>query len=421
MIYMIDEILSGKVKKASFKGWVYRKREQKDAIFLIIRDSTGIIQCVIKKGDKSWKKAQKVTIESSVEITGTAKKDKRAPGGHEIKVDTLKIIGLAEIYPISRDLSTEFLRDVRHLWLRSRKITTLIKISSKVSELVHSWFRKQGYTEIHPPMFVSGACEGGSTLFEVEYFGKKAFLTQSWQLYAEAIAHAIEKIYTIAPSFRAEKSHTSRHVTEFWHIEMEQAHATMKDIMKVEEDLVLHVLKGVAKECKKELEILKVKIDIPKKPFPKITFDEAVKRLKAKGFKIGPEDDLGADEEKALAKEFKGPVFVYDYPRKIKAFYCKAYKDKPDYVMSTDLIVPRIGEISTGGSRVDDKKELIKRMKEFGLDRKDYEWYIDLRKYGSVPHAGFGMGIERLIAWMLKLDSIYDVLPFPRTPKRLYP
>jgi len=352
------------------------------------------------------------------------REDARAPGGFEIQVKDFRIIGLAERFPIGKNLSEEFLRDVRHLWLRSPQMTAVMSVRSDVIRLVNDWFMSHGYKQVSPPMFVSGACEGGSTLFELKYFDKLAYLTQSWQLYAEAMIYSLEKIYTIAPSFRAEKSRTIRHLTEYWHIECEQAFADMEDIMKVEEQLVSSICQTVAEQNKRELEILKVdpkKLAATYSPFERITYDEAIEILQEKKFDVKWGDDFGYDEEKMLAEEFGKPFFVYAYPKKIKAFYCKIYPDKPKLAMSTDMLVPRIGEISTGGSRVDDKEELIKRMKEFDLDPKDYEWYIDLRRYGTVPHAGFGLGLERLLTWMLNLNSIFDAIPFPRTMARIYP
>jgi len=422
MFVSIEEVFSGKHngKEVSLRGWVYRKREQKEIDFVILRDSTGLIQLAAKNNPQ----ARKSTIESSIEATGIVKEDGRAPGGYEIQVKDFRIIGLAETFPIGKDLGEEFLRDVRHLWLRSPKMTAIMRIRSNVIRLVNEWFLTHGYKQVSPPMFVSGACEGGSTLFELKYFDKKAFLTQSWQLYAEAMIYSLEKIYTISPSFRAEKSRTIRHLTEYWHIECEQAFSDMDDIMKVEEQLVSHICQSVAQQNRKELEILEVdykKLANVYAPFERITYDDAIKILQGKRFNIRWGDDFGYDEEKTLAEEFGKPFFVYAYPKKIKAFYCKIYSDNPKLAMSVDMMVPKIGEISTGGSRVDDKKELIERMREFDLDPKDYEWYVDLRKYGTVPHAGFGLGLERLLAWMLNLNSIFDAIPFPRTMARIYP
>ena len=422
----IQDILAGKheSEQISIRGWVYRKRESKKTIFLLIRDATGIIQSTIKEGTQAWKEAEKITIESSTTLSGTVKKDNRAPGGYEISTNEITIIGLAETFPIAKDQSEEFLRDVRHLWLRSRKMNLIMRVRSEVLWLIHKFFREKDFIEISPPMFITSACEGGATLFETKYFDRDLFLTQSAQLYSEILIHSLEKVYTCAPSFRAEKSRTIRHLCEYWHVEPEWAFADMDDVMQIEEELVSYVCRKVAKRCKRELQELGVdpkKLLKIKPPFPRITYKEAIVKLRKKGLDIKWGEDLGYDEEKALAEGFKGPFFVYDYPKEIKAFYCKTYRDKPGIAMSVDMLVPRIGELTTGGAREDDKDELIRRVKELGLQVEDYDWYIDMRRYGTVPHAGFGLGVERLLMWMLDLDNIIDTIPFPRTLRRSYP
>ncbi len=421
----IEDVLDGRYvdERVSVRGWVYRKRESKNVIFVIVRDVTGVIQCIIRKGSPAWAEAEKLTIESSVTLSGTVKRDERAPGGYEISADELRIVGLAETFPITKDQSKEFLRDVRHLWLRSRKMTTIMKVRSETLRFVDDFFRARGFIEVSPPMFISSACEGGATLFGLKHFDQDLYLTQSAQLHLEAEIYSLEKVYCVAPSFRAEKSRTIRHLTEYWHVEAEQAFATMDDMMCLEEDLVSYVCQKVAEKCEKELKALKVnpqKLANIQPPFARITYDKAIETLQKKGFEIKWGEDFGFNEEKALAAEF-GPLFVYAYPKEIKAFYCKMYSDDPRLVMSVDLIVPRIGELTTGGSRVDDEEELIERMEEFGLRKEDYDWYIDLRRYGTVPHAGFGLGVERLLAWMLNLENIMETIPFPRTVRRFYP
>ncbi len=425
-VVAIQEVLDGKFEgeTVTIRGWIYRKRESKRTIFLVVRDVSGVIQCTVKKADPMWIHAEKATIESSVELRGRVKRDKRAPGGYEIAIENLSIVGLAEAFPISKDKSTDFLRDVRHLWLRSRKMSQIMRVRSEVLRSIHDFFRSNGFIEVSPPMFVSGACEGGSTLFGLEYFGQDLYLTQSAQLYLEALIYSLEKVYCVAPSFRAEKSRTIRHLTEYWHVEPEWAFAEMDDLMRVEEDLLSYVCHKIVENCRREMEDLDVdisKLMAVKTPFPKITYTEAIEMLNEKNFKIKWGDDLGFNEEKALADEFGGPFFIYAYPKKIKAFYCKTYRDDPDLVMSADMLVPRIGEISTGGAREDDKMELIKGLKEFGLKEEDYEWYVDLRRYGTVPHVGFGIGVERVLTWMLDLENIIDSIPFPRTTRRFYP
>ena len=422
----ISKILQGSCtdQKVTIRGWVYRKREGKELIFLLIRDSTGVIQSTIKKTSPCWSDAQKLTIESSLLLEGTAKVDGRAPGGFEISADNVNVIGLAETFPISKDKSEEFIRDMRHLWLRSRKMNLVMKVRAEVLEAAREYFKSQSYTEVSPPMFISAAVEGGSTLFALKYFDQELYLTQSSQLYLEILMYSLENVYCIAPSFRAEKSRTIRHLTEYWHIEGEWAFADMDALMKFEEGLMAHVCKAISEKCQKEFKELGANIEKLKAvqaPFPRITYKEAIERLKPKNPALDWGSDLGYEDEKVLAEDFGKPFFVYDYPTAIKAFYCKTYKDHPDVAMSVDMMVPRIGEISTGGAREDNKDILIQRMKEQGLKPEDYEWYIDLRRYGTVPHVGFGMGLERLLVWMLDLENIIDAIPFPRTTRRFYP
>lgn len=422
----VDEVLKGKYdgKKVAIRGWVYRKRESKQTIFLLLRDSTGVVQCTVKTDGKAWADAEKLTIESSLSLEGEARQDKRAPGGYEIAVEKLSVIGLAEVFPISKDKSEEFLRDMRHLWLRSRKMNLVMKVRDEVLQATREFFRSQGFVEVSPPMFISAAVEGGSTLFGLKYFDQDLYLTQSSQLYLEILIYSLEKVYCIAPSFRAEKSRTIRHLTEYWHIEGEWPFADMHDLMRFEEELLTNVCRTIAKKCVREFAELGAdisKIASVKTPFPRITYTEAVEKLKDKGSKIKWGDDLGYDDEKTLADEFGKPFFVDDYPTVIKAFYCKTYRDHPELAMSTDMLVPRIGEISTGGAREDDKETLVRRIREMGLREQDYDWYLDLRRYGTVPHVGFGMGLERLLTWMLDLENIIDSIPFPRTLRRFYP
>ncbi len=422
----IREVLDGchENEKVAIRGWVYRKREGKTLIFLLVRDSTGFIQCTVKKGSPAWNEAARLTIESSLSLEGIVKSDKRAPGDYEITVESIHVIGLAELFPITKDQSEQFIRDVRHLWLRSRRMNLVMKIRDAVLQDARDFFESQDFTEVSPPMFISAAVEGGSTLFGVKYFDQNLYLTQSSQLYLEILIYSLEKVYCIAPSFRAEKSRTIRHLTEYWHIEGEWPFAEMNDLMCFEEELMAHICQQTAEKCKLELEELEVdvsKLSSVKTPFSRITYAEAVELLHKKGANLKWGDDLGYEDEKTLAEEFGKPFFVYDYPTEIKAFYCKTYRDRPEVAMSVDMLVPRIGEISTGGAREDDKGVLIKRIENMGLKAEDYEWYLDLRRYGTVPHIGFGMGVERLLAWMLDLENIIDAIPFPRTTRRFYP
>ncbi len=422
----IGDILGGSFKdqKVVVRGWVYRKREGKELIFLVIRDSTGFIQCTVKKISPAWAEAQRVTIESSLTLEGTAREDKRAPGGYEISAENVAVVGLAETFPIAKDKSEEFIRDMRHLWLRSRKMNLMMKVRAETLEATREYFKSQGYTEVSPPMFISAAVEGGSTLFGLKYFDQDLYLTQSSQLYLEILIYSLENVYCIAPSFRAEKSRTIRHLTEYWHMEAEWPFADMNDLMKFEEGMMEHVCHTIGDNCQKEFTEIGAdieKLKTVKTPFPRITYAEAINRLKVKNPLLSWGADLGYEDEKVLAEDFGKPFFVYDYPTAIKAFYCKTYREHPEIAMSVDMMVPRIGEISTGGAREEDKDVLIQRMKEQGLKPEEYEWYLDLRRYGTVPHVGFGMGLERLLTWMLDLDNIIDAIPFPRTTRRFYP
>jgi asparaginyl-tRNA synthetase len=422
----ISEILEGKCtdQKVTVRGWVYRKREGKSLIFILIRDSTGVIQSTVRSDNSCWSQAQKLTIESSLSLEGVSRKDTRAPGGFEIGAENLEIIGLAENFPISKDKSEEFIRDMRHLWLRSRKMNLVMKVRAQTLKAAREYFEQQKYTEVSPPMFISAAVEGGSTLFGLKYFEQDLYLTQSSQLYLEILMYSLENVYCIAPSFRAEKSRTIRHLTEYWHMEGEWPFADMNDLMKFEEGLMEYICQTIAARCEKEFKELGAdieKLKAVKTPFPRITYREAIERLKPKNPALDWGADLGYEDEKVLAEDFGKPFFVYDYPTAIKAFYCKTYEDHPEVAMSVDMMVPRIGEISTGGAREDNKDTLIERMKAQGLKPEDYEWYLDLRRYGTVPHVGFGMGLERLLVWMLDLDNIIDAIPFPRTTRRFYP
>lgn len=425
----ICEVLSGREQNrtVTIRGWVYRKREGKQTIFLVVRDATGIIQSTVKAGTTAWHEAEKLTIESSLSLEGNVKEDKRAPGGFEIVAHKIAVIGLAELFPITKGKkgeSEEFLRNVRHLWLRSRRMNLIMKVRSDVMRFTREFFEKSSFAEVSPPMFITSACEGGSTLFGLKYFDQQMYLTQSAQLYLEILIYSLEKVYCIAPSFRAEKSRTIRHLTEYWHIEAEQAFADMDDLIKLEEELLAHICRRAEQDCRQEFEELQAnisKLALVKTPFPKITYTEAIDRLNAKGVKKRWGEDMGYEDEKAVAEEFGKPFFVYDYPKEIKAFYCKTHPDKPELALSTDMLVPRIGEISTGGAREDDQQKLVGRIKESCLKVEDYDWYVDLRRYGTVPHVGFGMGLERVLTWMLDLENIIDAIPFPRTTRRFYP
>ncbi len=414
----IKDVLKGDLtgKEVWLRGWVYRKRDQKDIVFLILRDSTGIIQLACK----GIEEARDTTVESSIQVLGIVKEDKRAPGGFEIQVKDLKIIGLAETFPISKDLSEEFTRDVRHLWIRSQKLRRIFKIRSEVFRAIDDFCRSRGFFEIQSPIFTTAACEGGSSLFEVKYFDKELYLSQSWQLYAEAMIQTLEKIYTITPAFRAEKSRTKRHIAEYWTAEVEAAWVDYEEIIEFEEDLILYVVDHVLKHCEKELKELGrdlTELKELKKPFLRIKYKEALEKL---GKKWG-HDITDKDERELIEKLGSKPVFLTHFPRDMKAFYMRPDPKDPKVVLAADLLVPGVGEIIGGSERIYDIKELLESIKIFKLDKKHYEWYIDLRKYGTVPHSGFGLGIERLIMWIAGVEHIMDTIPFPRTMTRVYP
>ncbi|MEW6295005.1 MAG: asparagine--tRNA ligase [Candidatus Diapherotrites archaeon] len=415
--------------EVQLRGWIKRKREISDTIFVLLRDSTNEIQCVIEKGKMSaeqWNSIKKAGIESSIELKGLLSEDKRAPNGFELKVQELSVVGLSESFPISKDLSEEFLLDVRHLWLRSTKMTAINKIRSTVLYAVRDYYRKIGWFETSPAIITPNACEGGTTLFEFSYFGEKKFLSQSAQMYQEVLIFSLENVWGLTPSFRAEKSKTARHLTEYWHLEGEAAWKKMEDMMKVIEGMVEFVCEAVARENKKELELLGRKpeeLNAVRAPFARISYDEALAVLSSKyKKKMRWGSDLSIKEEKLLGQDERIPFFIYGYPTAIKAFYVKEVPEDPKKCFSFDLIAPEgFGEICTGGQREDVIENMVKKLKKDKIPLKNYEWYLDLRRYGSVPHSGFGLGIERLLKWICRQESIKDVIPFPRTINRSYP
>lgn len=426
----IEKALEKKKGQISLRGWVYRETKMKDKMFIVLRDSSNILQCVIKKEnvpEKEWNDMQKVLMESSVELSGALKEDKRAPTGYEVEVSQIKVVGYAEPFPITKEINEELLLDRRHLWLRSRKMTAIMKIRSTVFGAYHEYFRSKGFYEFQSPIIIPGGAEEGPTLFELKYGDKKAYLAQTWQLYAEAAMFALEKIYTMAPSFRAEKSKTSRHLTEYWHAEMEVAWANLSDIMDYAEELVKHIVKRVLENNKEDLKTLgrdakKLEPTVNKK-FPRITYDEALKILKEK-FKINVKwgEDLRTLEEDKLMELNETPLFVTHYPKDIMAFYKPRDKKNPKVAVCFDLLAPEGSHEIMGGSERDvDINELIKTLKSKGEKIEDYKYYLDTRKYGSVPHAGFGMGTDRIVKWICGLDNIKDAIAFPRTPGRFSP
>ena len=415
--------------EVSLRGWVYRHRLLgEDKVFIVLRDATGIIQCVVKKNavpDSTWRVAEESYIESAVQVRGEVRRDDRAPGGKEVMVKEMTFISRGEPFPISKDFSEEFLLDVRHLWLRSRKMTTVMKVRSRVFELAREFLNREGFYEVHAPTFTISGCEGGSTLFEVPYFGKKVYLTQSAQLYLESMIYSLEKVYSLAPSFRAEKSKTPRHLTEFWHLEPEAAWMDFEGNIKLQEDLITYIVQGLLKENEEDLMRMgrdPADLEKVRPPFPRLDYEKAVEMVNDLGGKMEYGDDFGADEEALISNQYEKPLVVHHYPKEIKAFYMREDPKKPGTVLNNDLLAPEgNGEIIGGSERIWKLEELLQRLKENGLSEEDYYWYIDLRRYGSVPHSGFGLGMERLIKWILKLRTVRDAIPYPRTIKRVKP
>lgn len=423
----ISEALKGG-GRATVRGWVYRKRALRDKIFILLRDSTGVIQLVFSRGPPAFDLAEKLNLESSLVATGTIKEEPRAPGGKELHVEAVDWYYVGNPYPINEDAAqadSEYLMDVRHLWLRSRKMQAVLKIRHTVFGAVHEYFRGRGFYEVQAPMFITAAVEGGATLFKVPYFDGFVYLTQSSQFYLEAFIYSLERVYTVAPSFRAEPSRTRRHLTEFWHAEAEAAWAHLDDVMNITEELISHIVRRVLDERQAELKLLGRRteaLENIKPPFYKLSYDEALEILMGKGFEAKWGDDLGADEEKALTSEFDRPIQLYGFPEKVKAFYHRNDPKRPEVTLSVDVLAPEgYGEVVGGGERIYDERELIEKIERFGLSPKDYQWYIDLRRYGSVPHAGFGLGVDRVVMWIAGLDHVRDAVPFPRDVRRRYP
>ncbi|MEK6973138.1 MAG: asparagine--tRNA ligase [archaeon] len=417
--------------KGSFytRGWVKRKRELKNKMFILLRDETDELQCVLDR-DKADKKladiVEKATMESSVELKGALRKDERAPNGFELDIEDLKIVGLADTFPIGRDLSEEFLLDVRHLWIRSSKISNALKVRATVFEAFREFMKENNFTETSGPMFVSGSVEGGSTLFKVPYFDKTVYLTQSSQFYMEVMMFALGNCYTIAPSFRAEKSRTPRHLTEFWHAEAEMPWAGLEDIIDLEERMLKHMVEKVVIDREKELIGLgrdpKTLEPSIKKKYHRMTYEEAVKEISKKFSYVKSGYDLGEKEEREFTKDLDRPIILTHYPTSLKPFYHRLDPKDPTHVLCNDILAPEgYGEIIGSGERCWNANELIDRIKKDKLPLEPYQWYIDLRRFGSVPHAGFGMGLERFAAWLCKAQTIRDVVPIPRTITRTYP
>jgi asparaginyl-tRNA synthetase len=425
----IEEIHGHIGEEVTIKGWLYKKRSSGKLRFLLIRDGTGLLQTVMLKGevaDVTFSLYDKLTQESSLEITGTVREDERAPGGYELSIRTLEPIQIAEDYPITpKEHGTSFLMDHRHLWLRSSKQLAILRIRDEVIKACRDFFSERGFVLVDAPIFTPAASEGTTTLFETKYFDDKAYLTQSGQLYNEAAAMAFGKVYCFGPTFRAEKSKTRRHLTEFWMVEPEMAFYDLADTMDLAEDFIIYIVNRVLQKEQKELTVLQrdlEKLSNVVKPFPRISYDEAVRILADEGADFQWGQDFGGADETILSKKFDRPVIIHRYPLECKAFYMKTDPDKPKLALCMDVLAPEgYGEIVGGGQREDNLIELEAKIREHQLPMEAFKWYLDLRRYGSVPHAGFGLGIERTVAWICGRSHLREAIPFPRLLSRIYP
>ncbi len=416
-------------QNVTIKGWVQNKTHKGKLLFIMLRDGTGMIQAVVFKGnfdDDYFDELVRLSQESAIIVTGKIVEDKRSKGGFELQADEVAIHHEAQEYPITpKEHGIEFLMDHRHLWLRSTKQNALLKVRHKVIKASRDFLDNHGFTLVDAPIFTPSACEGTTNLFETEYFDSQAFLTQSGQLYMEAGAMAFGKAYCFGPTFRAEKSKTRRHLTEFWMVEPEIAYCDLQENMIWAEEMVEYVAQYVLNTCERELLLLErdlSRLEAIKAPFPRITYDEAAEILKKADSEFVYGDDFGAPDETILSQEFKKPLMVTHYPAEVKAFYMKRDPENLDRALCVDVLAPEgYGEIIGGGQREDNLDELLNRIKEHELPEEAFQWYTDLRRYGSVPHSGFGMGIERTVTWLTGTHHVREAIPFPRTMTRLYP
>jgi len=427
----IEDLGSHIGKEVTLRGWLYNRRSSGKIHFLLIRDGSGICQCVASLADlgaEAFARADHLSQETSLEVTGMVREDQRAVGGRELTVTSFKVYAPALDYPITpKEHGVAFLLDQRHLWIRSSRQHAILRVRSEVEAACRDFFHERGFVLFDSPILTPTSCEGTTNLFEIDYFGeRKAYLTQSGQLYAEAGALAFGKVYCFGPTFRAEKSKTRRHLTEFWMVEPEVAWFTLDDDIQLAEEFVSYILSRVLDRRREELKVLER--DVSKleraamKPYPRVTYDEAITRLKAKGMTVNWGDDLGGDEETALSSDFDTPVMVHRYPSACKAFYMKRDPARVEVALCVDMLAPEgYGEIIGGGQREDDYETLRQRILDHGLPLEPFNWYLDLRRYGTVPHAGFGMGIERMVAWCCGIHHIREAIPFPRMMERLEP
>lgn len=421
--YYINELSKYVGEEVTLQGWLYNKRSSGKVKFLILRDGTGLTQCIVFKGNVSeeiFDLAETLTQESSIIITGKVKSEPRSVGGYEVDVTDLKLISLSSEYPITpKEHGPEFLMDHRHLWLRSKRQASILRIRHRIIKAIRDFFDNKGFTLVDSPIITPNACEGTSTLFETPYFDLgMAYLTQSGQLYAEASAMALGKVYTFGPTFRAEKSKTRRHLTEFWMVEPEVAFNDLNDNMDLAEEFLEYIVQCVLTDRMEDLIVLErdiEKLQKVKRPFPRISYDEAVEILKKSGQEFEWGNDFGAPDETTISSQFDRPVMVHRYPSEVKAFYMKRDPNNEKVALAVDVLAPEgYGEIIGGSQREDDLELLLGRIKEHNLPQEYFEWYLDLRRFGSVPHSGFGLGIERTVAWICGLDHIRETIPYPR-------
>ena len=416
----------------TIRGWLYNLRESGKLLFPIFRDGTGVIQGVVSLKDQpqAFEALKGLPQESSVIVTGKIQAEPRAPGGYEIHISGIEVVQRvsdSEPYPIQlKEHGVDFLLDKRHLWIRTPRQAAILRIRAEAERTARNYMDSQGYTLTDAPVFTPAACEGTTTLFEVNYIDdQKAYLTQSGQLYVEATAAALGKVYTFGPTFRAEKSKTRRHLTEFWMLEPEAAYAHLEDMVRLGEGLVSTVIQSVVKNRARELAMLErdvAKLEKITPPFPRISYDDAIKVLQKAGNPAKWGDDFGGDEETIISKEFDKPVVIHRYPTAMKAFYMATDPERPELSLSFDMIAPEgYGEIIGGGERLSSYETLLQRLREHNLPEESFQWYLDLRRYGSVPHAGFGLGLERTVAWICGTEHIREVIPFPRMLYRVYP
>jgi asparaginyl-tRNA synthetase len=426
----IEEIGRHEGEEVTIKGWLNNRRSSGKIHFLIVRDGTGFIQAIMSKaavGEELFKAADHLAQETSIILTGTVRADKRAPSGFEIDVRQLEVVGESHDYPITpKEHGVDYLLDRRHLWIRSERQQAILRVRHEIINAVRDFFNSRGFILADTPIFTPAACEGTTTLFPAQYFEETtAYLTQSGQLYNEANAMALGKVYCFGPTFRAEKSKTRRHLTEFWMVEPEVAYANIDDVMDLAEDLVVDVVGRVLDKRRTELSVLErdtSKLESVRKPFPRVTYDEAVKILQARGLPFEWGGDFGGPDETALSDQYDRPVMVHRYPAAIKAFYMKPDPARAELALGVDVLAPEgYGEIIGGGERLADLNLLLQRIREHNLPQEAFEWYLDLRRYGTVPHGGFGMGIERVVAWICKLEHVRETIPYPRMLYRLYP